>query len=352
MDEGVARSHPSLNEKVLQYFTHHRDLHLVASPVLIPGGEVSKTNESIFKQNIEILSETKLCRHSFVLVIGGGAVLDSVCFAASLVHRGIRQIRIPTTVLAQSDAGIGIKNGIDYKGKKNFLGTFQPPFAVINDSEFLNTLPNEHWRSGMAEAIKVALIRDREFFYWIEEQQTSLHKRELEPMKKLIFRGAQLHLEHISTAGDPFERGSARPLDFGHWSAHKLEQLSDFTVTHGSAVAIGMALDCLYANEVGLLNLRDCMRVIACLKNLGFELWHPKLSLLKKGTDTLAIFDGLVEFQEHLGGILSIPLLTGIGSKTEIHQIEIEKYIKSLTRLQGLETTRSKETLGVPPSIT
>src|SRR5204862_561409 len=109
-----------------------------------------------------------LCRHSFLAAVGGGAVLDMAGLAAATAHRGIRHIRIPTTVLSQNDSGIGVKNGVNAFGKKNFLGTFAPPFAVINDSGFLTTLDDRDWRSGIAEAIKVALIKDAPFFNFIK----------------------------------------------------------------------------------------------------------------------------------------------------------------------------------------
>src|SRR5207247_5778183 len=106
-------------------------------------------------------------RQSYALAIGGGAVLDAVGFAAAIFHRGVRHIRCPTTVLAQSDSGVGVKNAINAFGLKNLLGTFAPPFAVINDQTFLDVLPERDKRAGMAEAVKVALIRDGAFFDWI-----------------------------------------------------------------------------------------------------------------------------------------------------------------------------------------
>ena len=113
--------------------------------------------------------------------------------------------------------------------------------AVVNDFTLLRGLPAEHWRDGTAEAVKVALIRDGAFFEWLDERAGLLAGRDEAAMRHLIFRCAQLHIRQITAGGDPFERGSARPLDFGHWAAHKLEQLSNFSITHGHAVAVGMA---------------------------------------------------------------------------------------------------------------
>lgn len=128
-----------------------------------------------------------------------------VGFVTALVHRGLRLVRMPTTVLAQNDAGVGVKNGMNEHGVKNFLGTFAPPFAVVNDAAFLETLPDEHWRGGISEAFKVAIIKDRAFFEFLVRSAPRLRAREANAMEALVKRCAVLHLEHIASSGDPFE---------------------------------------------------------------------------------------------------------------------------------------------------
>src|SRR5207249_4231810 len=145
-------------------------------------------------------------------------------------------------------------------GKKNFIGTFAPPWAVINDFQLLSSLSERDKRAGYVEAVKVALIRDKDFFEALEQDVDALRNFEPEAMQRLIYRCAELHLEHIATSGDPFEFGSARPLDFGHWAAHKLEQLSDYRIRHGEAVAIGIALDTIYSRQIGLLDAASAER--------------------------------------------------------------------------------------------
>ena len=172
------------------------------------------------------IDERAVDRHSYVLALGGGALLDVAGYAAAVAHRGVRVIRLPTTVLAQNDAGVGVKNGLNAYGKKNFLGTFAPPWAVIDDELFLTTLSARDWRAGTSEAVKVALLRDAAFFAELERLAPAVAERDLGAMRALIRRCAELHLAHIAGGGDPFEMGCARPLDFGHWSAHKLERLS------------------------------------------------------------------------------------------------------------------------------
>ena len=266
------------------------------------------------------MNEHKIDRHSYVAAIGGGSVLDLVGYAAAVSHRGIRHIRIPTTVLSQNDSGIGVKNGINYFGKKNFLGTFAPPIAVFNDELFIDSLSDRNYRSGISEAVKVALIKDPVFFEWIECNTDALVKRERQVMNYLICRCAELHMQHIAGL-DPFESGSSRPLDFGHWSAHKLEQLSNFDVLHGEAVAMGIALDTVYSNLCGYLSEPESQRVIDLLNKLGFDLVHP---MMEVNDNRSPILLGLEEFREHLGGELTIMLLEKIGQGIEVHEIDPE----------------------------
>ncbi|HTA30425.1 MAG TPA: 3-dehydroquinate synthase, partial [Candidatus Cybelea sp.] len=265
--------------------------------------------------------------------IGGGALLDVAGLAAATAHRGVRHVRVPTTVLGQNDSGVGVKNGINAFGKKNFIGTFAPPFAVINDFDFLATLPERDQRAGFSEAVKVALIRDRDFFESLEADAHLLASFEAEAMQRMIFRSAALHVEHIATGGDPFETGSARPLDFGHWAAHKLEQLSDYQIRHGEAVAIGLALDVIYSRNIGLLDAASADRILALLRKLGLELFVNELLHLDAELQPM-VLKGLEEFREHLGGELTLTMLRAIGAGVEVHEVVLAKMLEALTELQ------------------
>lgn len=345
VDGGLLEQHPQLLMHISNYVNHYADkLNLVAEPIIIPGGEASKNNPALIEQIHRLIEQVGLCRHSYILAIGGGAVVDMVGYAAATAHRGVRLIRIPTTVLAQNDSGVGVKNGINAFGKKNFLGTFAPPYAVLNDFDFLSTLSDRDWRSGIAEALKVALIKDRDFFEFISNNAKNLALRDAEAMEYLIYRCCQLHLEHIANYGDPFEMGSSRPLDFGHWAAHKLEHLTNYRLRHGEAVAIGMALDCNYSYLVGLLNKAEWDQVITTLKQLGFELYDPALGInLGSEASEDSIFAGLTEFREHLGGELAIMLLKKLGEGLEVNQVNIDIYRKAILMLQEIEVTTGKE---------
>jgi 3-dehydroquinate synthase len=320
--------------QIISYGKAHQDaIDLVCPPVAVPGGEKIKSDLHFVESVQQTLFELHIDRHSFVIAVGGGAVLDAIGLVASTTHRGVRHIRIPTTVLAQNDSGVGVKNGVNLQGVKNFVGTFAPPFAVLNDLAFILTLPERDKIAGMAEAVKVSLIRDAEFFAWIERHMDDLATFERSAMAYMIRRCAELHMRQISQGGDPFESGSARPLDYGHWSAHKLESLTRHHVRHGEAVAIGMALDARYSVLAGLLAPGEEQRICALLEYLGFVLWHPALAKTAVNGEW-AILEGLREFQEHLGGELTVTLLAGIGTGIEVHEIDRERMRQAMTWLK------------------
>ncbi|HZK63829.1 MAG TPA: 3-dehydroquinate synthase, partial [Puia sp.] len=261
IDQGVSDTHPRLQEDINRYFKRYPVVQLAEELLIVPGGEEAKNNLAHFDRITESIHSQRIDRHSYIVALGGGSLLDLAGYAAAVSHRGINLIRIPTTVLSQNDSGIGVKNGINHFGKKNFLGTFAPPVAVFNDDRFLDTLDGRNWRSGISEAVKVALIKDAEFFNWIEAHTPELVSRNRDVMNYLIRRCADLHMQHIG-GPDPFEKGSSRPLDFGHWSAHKLEQLTHFEVLHGEAVAMGIALDSLYSSLAGYLSPAKAERIL------------------------------------------------------------------------------------------
>jgi 3-dehydroquinate synthase len=333
IDQGVSDKHPRLQQDIAGYFNRHPEVQLVRELLLIPGGEKAKNDASFFEKITEAIHLHGIDRHSYIAAIGGGSVLDLAGYAAAVAHRGINLIRMPTTVLSQNDSGIGVKNGVNHFGKKNFLGTFAPPAAVFNDDRFLTTLDQRNWRSGISEAIKVALIKDAVFFNWIETHAEALVNRERDPMNYLIRRCADLHLQHIGGM-DPFEKGSSRPLDFGHWSAHKLEQMTQFAVLHGEAVAMGIALDTVYSSLAGLLSPAQADRILRVLLKLGFEITHPLLQIRDQSSPVLL---GLQEFQEHLGGRLTIMLLTEIGAGIEVNEINTDLLIQAGKELSGYQ---------------
>jgi len=342
LDEALAKARPELPEQISTYFAIcGKNLGLVAPPFIVEGGERTKNSYFHVSEIHSQIERHHIDRHSYVIAIGGGALLDMIGLAAATAHRGVRHIRMPTTTLSQDDSGVGVKNGINAFGKKNFIGTFSPPFAVINDFELLTSLSPRDKRAGYVEAVKVALIRDQDFFESIERDARALHDFEPAAMERLIYRCAELHLDHIASAGDPFEFGSARPLDFGHWSAHKLEQLSEYRIRHGEAVAVGIALDTIYSRNMRYLDSTAANRVLALLESLGFELYANEL-LHADTQDSLIVLEGLEEFREHLGGELAITLLKDIGQGFEVHEINLPKMIESICELKERHNCDSK----------
>jgi len=315
LEDSLAQALPELEPQIERYFAAHASqLRLVRPPLYACGGERAKNSSALVGDIYSQLHRHHVDRHSYLIAVGGGALLDVAGFAAATAHRGVRLVRLPTTTLSQADSGVGVKNGLNAFGQKNFIGTFTPPFAVINDFQLLAPLPPRDKRSGYVDAGALAEFAP-------------------EPMKRLIRRCAELHLEHIAAGGDPFETGSARPLDFGHWAAHKLEQLSHFAISHGEAVAVGMALDVLYSRNTGLLDPGSAERVLSLLEKLGFTLFASEL-LNANNAELPAILSGLEEFREHLGGELSITLLAEIGRSLEVHAMEPQVIAAAIQELR------------------
>lgn len=341
VDAGLVRAQKGLLGEMEQWFRLHADaVELVAPPIRVEGGERVKNAYFHVSEIQERIDQHHIDRHSYVIALGGGALLDMVGLAAATAHRGVRHVRLPTTTLAQADSGVGVKNGINAFGKKNFIGTFAPPYAVINDFAFLRSLPDRDRRAGLSEAVKVACIRDAAFFAEIEAHADALARFEETPMQRVIWRSAELHMHHIASGGDPFEFGSARPLDFGHWSAHKLEPLSEFRIRHGEAVAIGMALDVLYARDAGLLDDKSAERILNLLERLGFDLYANELHYADSA-HRLVVLAGLEEFREHLGGELTVTLLSAIGTGIEVHTMDTARVRLALEQLRDRHQKRT-----------
>ena len=337
VDEGVTKAMPDLAADIEAYAAAHADhMSLATAPVIIAGGERIKTELTHLESVQDLIHETHIDRHSYVIAIGGGAVLDAVGLAAATAHRGVRLIRLPTTVLSQNDSGVGVKNAVNLKGVKNYTGTFAPPWAVLNDYDFITRLPVRERISGIAEAVKVALIRDGDFFQWLEANADKLATFDADAEKHMIQHCARLHMRQIGMGGDPFEMGSARPLDYGHWSAHKLEAITRHHVNHGEAVAIGIALDARYSVLAGLLPEGEDERVVSLLEHLGFKIFHPGLKRQDREGRS-EILKGLADFREHLGGELTITLLSSLGVGVEVHEMDDALVADAINWLEARE---------------
>ena len=342
IEENLAEKTPALKKNIEEYCQQNPELMQPSSPPeIIAGGENLKSHKAM-SGLCELFNKNALCRHSYVCIVGGGAFLDAIGFAASIVHRGIRQIRFPSTVLAQNDSGVGVKTAINMYDKKNYLGTFAPPFAVINDLDFLETLSDRDWVAGISEAFKVSMIKDIEFFQWLCDNASGLASRDKALMEYLIKRCAELHLEHIATSGDPFEFGSARPLDFGHWSAHKLEILADGKLRHGEGVAIGLMLDTFYAVKKDLIGQDVLDDLQTAFTTLNLPLWHD--TMLPDSSGKYSLIEGIEEFREHLGGELHITLPNGLGNKIEVSEMDENTIKEGIAFLSSLRSPNANHT--------
>lgn len=317
VDESVAVAQPDLKHKLTSIVDAcPRRLLRAGNIQFVPGGEAIKNDVHVVERMLKVFNAANLDRRSYVVVVGGGAVLDAVGFAAAIAHRGIRLVRLPTTTLAQADSGIGVKNSINLFSKKNWVGTFAVPWAVVNDANLLSTLPDREYVSGFSEAVKVALLKAPAFFDDLCRDAAKIRCREEAVALPLIRRSSVWHLKHITEGGDAFEALEARPLDYGHWSAHKLEVMTDFTLHHGEAVGIGVAVDTVYSSMVHGLPERDMLRTLDCVRGIGMPLDHPALH------DTATLLAGMEEFRQHLGGRLTLTMLRGVGDPVNVHEVD------------------------------
>ncbi len=344
IDDQIADANPQWVDSLQQAIGAMGHLRLVGPAERIVGGEECKIDEAISEQILERINDDGLDRRSYIVAVGGGAVLDAVGFAAAIAHRGIRLVRFPSTTLSQGDSGVGVKNAVNSFGKKNWKGTFSVPWGVVNDYALLRSLPDGDFVSGFSEAVKVSLLKSTEGFVSISESAAAIAAREEAVCRAVIEQSAELHLLHITEGGDPFELLEARPLDFGHWSAHKLEAVSGYSVCHGRAVSIGLAIDVLYSVRRTGFQLTDAARVIECLLQLGLPVWNELLD-----SNQSEILGGLEEFRQHLGGRLTVTMLADVGHPVNVHQIDHEIVSEAIEVLGNLHraATAAKEAEGV-----
>lgn len=227
--------------------------HLIAYDAF-PAGETSKNAEE-YLDLLNFLSLNQYTRSDCIIALGGGVVGDLAGFAAATYLRGIPYIQVPTTLLAMVDSSVGGKTGIDLPSGKNLVGAFYQPAAVICDTDLLNTLPEEVFRDGCAEVIKYAILYDPELFSHLEEKGMDFHR------EWVIARCIDWKRKAVEQ--DEYDRGSRMLLNFGHTIGHAIETCSGYTVSHGKAVAMGIAI---VSRATKCL---DTDRIIALLNRFG-----------------------------------------------------------------------------------
>lgn len=319
IDRGIGTSR--INQ-IKRYVTANRKEAFFS---IMDGGEKVKDGLATVMKLLEEAEGCGLDRKGMMVLIGGGALLDMAGFAASIFRHGVRHIRIPTTLLAQVEAGIGTKNGVNMQKQKNFIGTCQVPQEVLLDPGFLPTLDSRHLAAGIADIIKVALMRNRALFDLVGEHYRQILERKFMENPAVLSILWQTVLEHVDEINrDPYEREAGKPLDFGQEWGHQLEVLSRHYLNHGEAVSIGMAIDSVISFTRGQLAQEDLESILSLLRNAGLPIHHPLAT-------ANALWPGLENFRRHHGGRLTVTLLNGIGATSQTGEIgyhELEEAVR------------------------
>ena len=260
-DETVAGHHLQRLRPVLKQYGHYQEL-------ILPPGETHKTVEN-WQRVINGLVQLGAQRDATVLALGGGVIGDLAGFAAASYMRGIKVVQMPTTLLAQVDASVGGKTGVNHADGKNLIGAFHQPVAVVADLDTLATLGDRDYRAGLAEVVKYGAIRDPHLFAWLEGNADALASRLPDLLSESVYESVRNKSEVV--AADEHEAGQRALLNFGHTFGHALETVTGYRqFRHGEAVAIGMVLatrlsELLAMAEIGtsdrLVNLLDRLRL-------------------------------------------------------------------------------------------
>lgn len=265
-DDNVAERYLERLEPTLARIRRHRRL-------ILPPGEEHKTVES-WQRILDELVALGAQRDATVLALGGGVVGDMAGFAAACYMRGVRVIQMPTTLLAQVDAAIGGKTGVNHAQGKNLIGAFHAPGAVIADLDTLLTLDERDYRAGLAEVVKYGIIRDPAFFAWLEAHADALHARVPQTLLEAVYQSVRNKAEVV--AQDEREAGQRALLNFGHTFGHALETATAYRVwRHGEAVAIGMSLATRLSETLGLVEAGTHDRVRGLLTGLDLPTTLP-----------------------------------------------------------------------------
>lgn len=289
---------------------------------LLPDGEEHKTLASAARI-IDALIEARMNRDCMVLALGGGVIGDLAGFAAATYQRGVAFLQLPTTLLAQVDAAIGGKTGVNHPGGKNLIGAFHQPVAVITDTDTLATLSDREFRAGLAEIIKAALIADGGFFDWLEREIEALLARRPEALEEAIGRACEIKAGIV--ARDERESGPRALLNLGHSFGHAIETgLGHGRWLHGEAVAAGIVLAAEFSQRSGRLAAGDVGRVRGLLARAGLPVDPPRL-----GRDRMLALLGMDK--KVAGGRLRLVLLDAIGAASctsEFPQDALEKLLE------------------------
>jgi len=294
--------------------------------------EPEKTVENVWRI-VRALDEFGVNRRSDPLIaIGGGFLLVVASFAASLYRRGLPYVRVPTTLMGLIDAGIGIKTGVNFDAHKNRIGTYFAPQRAYLDTQFLKTLDDRHIANGIAEIIKMAIVKDAKLFRLLEENVDTLIGDRFSgrpAYREILMRAAVGMLEELS--GNLWEHVLERIVDYGHTFSPKLEMAALPELLHGEAVAIDMALSLVLAAQRDLISSGELTRALTLIDAFGLPTKHPQC-------DEDLLMKALAESTTHRDGLQRVPLSHGIGRAIFVNDLTREE-IRSAARFLGTRVT-------------
>jgi 3-dehydroquinate synthase len=273
--------------------------------LVFPAGEGSKNAKVVYALQSQLLAH-RIRRDSLIIALGGGVVGDVAGFVAATVLRGVPYAQVPTTLLSQVDSSVGGKVGIDHNLGKNLIGAFHQPVAVFIDPNVLQTLPQREFRSGLAEAVKIAAALDGKFFSFLEQNVHRIGRSNSALLSEIIFRAVKLKAAVVEK--DEFERSLRKALNLGHTVGHAVEAATGFSIRHGEAAAIGIVVESMIAVRLGLLQEEDFLRVRNLLNILRLPTRMPKEINRKK------FYAALSTDKKSEGNRMKFSLLCGVGS--------------------------------------
>jgi 3-dehydroquinate synthase len=303
-----------------QLRSHSIDTTLIA----LPPGESAKTIETVLDLCQQLLAQG-FDRSSLLLAVGGGVVGDITGFAAAIYMRGIPYIQIPTTLLAQVDSSLGGKTGVDLPSGKNLLGAFHQPRLVLSDLDVLTSLSSDARRDGFSEVIKAALIEDPELFSVLEREGADLLDTDNPHLETIIAKACEVKCRVVNR--DEHESGLRRILNFGHTLGHALEAATNYDITHGQAVAAGMAVAIRFSQRWAGLTQDEADRALALIRNVGLPTELPR------DIHPESLLSALEKDKKIQAGICHFVLISNIGHAI-IHSIPVEDLRQSLTQIQ------------------
>ncbi|KSU60357.1 hypothetical protein AS034_16065 [[Bacillus] enclensis] len=301
--------------QITEYLSYHfsEDSYKI---IVIETTEENKDFDNVMKI-CEAGKNFGLDRRSLLVAIGGGILMDMVGFAASMYKRKIDYIRIPTTLVGQIDAGVGVKTGVNFKGSKNFIGAFHPPYSVINDTSLLYTLEKDELICGLAEIIKMGIIVDAQLFELVNTYGFSLvdsnFQGNLEAANSINQKAVQRMLEQLES--NLFELFLERLVDFGHTFSPFIEEFSNYQIKHGIAVGYDMAISTEISYLLNRISKKDRDKILTTLMKIGINIYHKETFIAEK------MWNSLNNIVLHRGNKLNLVIPTGIGQSDFLREL-------------------------------